>query len=479
MLLPLVVACLSPFVSARSAGAAETVATVIEGGDITTDTTWKGTCRVIGTVRVQPGVTLTLEPGTVVRFVPDSGLGIRGKLRGVGTAERPILLEPDGEPGTTTWLGIEIVEEGQVAIERGRIDRAGAGLKITGGLAELTDAEVTGCGRAVEATMGAGLVLTRCRITGNQEGVTFSHGSTAAVIDSVFEKNENVSLNCGISAGGVKITGTSFAGGNYAMLIKQASDVTVSRCTFSGASLAIGIDQVKTDVRILDNVFSGGPEAVGIRLINLATPYLGCNRFTGFKTAVMAERFSSPLVTHNLFEGNQDGAAGLFKSPFPVRRNVFRGNKRAVFADLASYLTVTGNNFAGNERDMVLGISMSADYERRVGTKGVTKENAEGKGSHNIKFLGQGVENEFPDTVDARGNWWGAATTAEMTKGGDGANITAITDGIDTPLVEYPGWAEGKYRMDRVIYEPWEKGEIPEAGPLAGGCPLDPAQLPK
>ncbi len=470
-------ACL--IISADAASSAETPPTVVNAGRIEADTTWKGACRVTGTVTVAPGVTLRIEPGAVIRFAGNAGLGVDGRLEAVGTDGAPILLGLDDGSGAPAWKGVELSGSGTAVITFGRVDRATTGIRITGGLAELTDSQVTGCDKAIEATSGAGLVIIRGRITGNREGVLQNMAATAAISDSVFEGNAVVSVNCGLSANGLDISGSTFTGGQYGLLIKQAASVTVSRCTFSGMELGIGIDQAKTDTAVIGNVFTGDGTGAGIRLVNLATPYLGCNRFTGLATAVMAERFCSPLVTHNLFEGNKDGVAALFKSPTPVRRNVFRKNQRAVFADLASYVQVLANNFDGNERDVVLGISMSADYERRVGSRSVSQERAQKKGTHNMKIIGLGIEEEFEDTVDARGNWWGTATTAEMAGGGAGANITAITDGRDTPLVEYPGWAEGQYRMDHVVFDPWEKSAIPNAGPLPAGCPVNPADLPK
>ncbi len=476
-LLPAALLC--QFFVAGTALSSEAAPTLLNAGEIGADTTWKGSCRVNGRVTVKEGATLRIEPGAVIRFGPNAGLHIHGRLEAAGTSAAPILLGPDDESGKQTWQGLTLFGSGTAAVSNGRIDRAPTGIAISGGLAELTDSQVTGCDKAIEATSDAGVVLNRCRITGNREGVLMTMASTMAIVDSVFEGNTIVSVNSGLATNGVKITGSTFIGGEYCLLIKQAADVIVSGCTFTVTGLGIGVDQAKTDTRIIGNTFTGAGSGAGIRMVNLATPYIGCNRFTGLETAVMAEKFCAPLVTHNLFERNKDGVAALFKSPFPVRRNVFRENQRAVFADLSSYIQINGNNFVGNKQDVVLGQSMSADYEQRVGSRAVSQERAGGKGSHNMKVIGQGVEKDFVDTVDARRNWWGETTTAEMEAGGAAANVAAITDGLDTPLVEYPGWAEGKFRMDRVVFDPWEKGAVPTAGPIPGGCPANPADLPK
>jgi hypothetical protein len=84
-------------------------ATVISGGSIQQDQTWSGDIIVTGTVTIASGVTLTISPGTSVRFEPrrpffisDTGLSVNGRLIAVGTAEEPIRFTSNAiqpEPG--------------------------------------------------------------------------------------------------------------------------------------------------------------------------------------------------------------------------------------------------------------------------------------------------------------------------------------------------------------------------------------------
>ena len=62
-------------------------------GHITSDTTWNpvDTYRVIDDTYVDPGVTLTIEPGVRVEFADDFSLYVDGSLGAVGTESDPIL----------------------------------------------------------------------------------------------------------------------------------------------------------------------------------------------------------------------------------------------------------------------------------------------------------------------------------------------------------------------------------------------------
>jgi len=88
------------------------------------DKTWSGTVRVTGDVYVPPGRTLTILPGTIVRFAPRSDsvnhpsgfnncpapkaeLIVEGTLNAQGTKAKPILFTSNGSlPQPGDWGGI-------------------------------------------------------------------------------------------------------------------------------------------------------------------------------------------------------------------------------------------------------------------------------------------------------------------------------------------------------------------------------------
>ena len=62
-------------------------ASITAGGEICTDTTWtkdSGTYYVTRTITVPAGVTLTVEPGVVVKFARNQGIIVNGSLVAVG-----------------------------------------------------------------------------------------------------------------------------------------------------------------------------------------------------------------------------------------------------------------------------------------------------------------------------------------------------------------------------------------------------------
>ncbi len=94
-------------------------------GMLTHDETWSGTVVLTGDVTVPEEFTLTIEPGTILRFVPgsdDQGNGldpnspeliVNGSLVAIGTAERPIVFTSSPtNPAKGNWQGIRAFTNG-------------------------------------------------------------------------------------------------------------------------------------------------------------------------------------------------------------------------------------------------------------------------------------------------------------------------------------------------------------------------------
>ncbi len=116
-------------------------------GTLSTSGSWSptdGQLVIDGQIDVPPGITLTIEPGTVVKSdsnyvacgeqgaIGDCSLSIEGALDAVGTASQPITFTSvdDNSVGTVTgsgsptagWYGIEPSQSGSIDIEHADIE---------------------------------------------------------------------------------------------------------------------------------------------------------------------------------------------------------------------------------------------------------------------------------------------------------------------------------------------------------------------
>lgn len=71
------------------------------------DSSWSGAVTVDGGITVGPNATLTIQPGTIVRFAKGAGIIVQGRIVVDGTPENPIRLTSlFAEPQESDWSGI-------------------------------------------------------------------------------------------------------------------------------------------------------------------------------------------------------------------------------------------------------------------------------------------------------------------------------------------------------------------------------------
>jgi hypothetical protein len=74
------------------------------------DTQWTGTLLIQGMITITPQTTLTVMPGTIIRFGADSGLLVHGRIAVKGTPESPVLISSLYEtPRPSDWNGIFLI----------------------------------------------------------------------------------------------------------------------------------------------------------------------------------------------------------------------------------------------------------------------------------------------------------------------------------------------------------------------------------
>ncbi|HEU5011269.1 MAG TPA: Ig-like domain-containing protein [Roseiflexaceae bacterium] len=160
-------------------------------GDITTDTTWAraNSPYTVNDVAVQPGVTLTIEPGVEVRFAANTGLTVRGTLHAQGTAEEPIRFTGATEmPGS--WRGIDFAGSAAATLTGSILDHViveYGGLPFsTGANLHLQHADIAIAHSMIRSGLRAGIYaeaggvahISDTAITANQgDAVTFVDGA--------------------------------------------------------------------------------------------------------------------------------------------------------------------------------------------------------------------------------------------------------------------------------------------------------------
>lgn len=179
-------------------------------GTITLDTTWSGTKLLTNDLRVAPGATLTIEPGTrILVSKPASGahhIEIDGLIHVNGTAAEPVVFTPYGVGAKVrgAWTGLILTSSGSNTgsnvISHAIIEYAYRGIR-TASSHEYTVADTTFrlSTRGIEHNAGT-VNYTRVRaldnLIGMRIGYVGGYGGTriANISQSAFDHNDNYGI---------------------------------------------------------------------------------------------------------------------------------------------------------------------------------------------------------------------------------------------------------------------------------------------
>jgi hypothetical protein len=169
---------------------------------LSVDSTWQGAVLVDGGITVAPAATLTILPGTVVRFAKGSGIQVLGRIVIQGSAAYPVRLTSlYGEPQDSDWSGLflsgtekrnlleHVVIEGAETAVFARfaaftanfitINNSAVGCRLQSSLATISNGEIATAVTAVAVAKGE-LFIEKSAISGGQSGIV----ATAAALEA-------------------------------------------------------------------------------------------------------------------------------------------------------------------------------------------------------------------------------------------------------------------------------------------------------
>lgn len=168
---------------------------------ITTDTTWSGTVILRGQNVVRRGVTLTIEPGTVIKFawidedgdeIGDGELTVEGRLVARGTREAPILFTSAKEaPRPKDWTFVQISVSRDSLVEHCIFEYAFSGLQVHYSTATIRESLFRNNFEGIRFST-TDILIEHNDIVDNYYGIRCeANGSRTTVTKNLFRGNDN------------------------------------------------------------------------------------------------------------------------------------------------------------------------------------------------------------------------------------------------------------------------------------------------
>lgn len=235
----------------------------VVGSNITVDTTWTTASGTIiiweRGISIASGVTLTIEPGVVVKFERSGGITVNGTLNAIGTTEAPIHFlsiaddtvggDTNGDgaasnPGSFRWADIGVRPGGSAVISHavmtyGGYPRyfpadggSGGNVSNSGGLLNITDTVISqGSTYGIVHYEGTSTV-TRAAVSDQPFGI-FMRGGKITIANS--DIHDNATAGVFTDTGGeLGIVGSTFTNNGSAVRFKSFARFTPSANTASG-----------------------------------------------------------------------------------------------------------------------------------------------------------------------------------------------------------------------------------------------------
>ncbi len=337
----------------------------------------EGPWLVTGPVTVAATDTLTIEPGSQLRFVSAGSLQVEGRLVAAGTAERPISLLPlRDEPGRDYWLGLEVRGSTAVAeLTHCRIVAGDPGVKVSGGRATLKTCTLQSSGQAaILGEENAHIALDDCTLAGSYRcGVECRSGASLQLAGSRFSGIRTVGVYLFRASSNCSLIGTRWEKcGGDGIWLRATDGATIDDCQVTGSggngitaseqsSLRVGGSRLAANARaglhlvdrsnvtleactISDNA-GGGILGEARCTGEIKGSRIEANRFAGLRLSLDC----TPSVTRNAIVRNQGpGVLLLNSAPKELRYNEIAGNTEAGLRNVGAVRVDAAENWWGS-----------------------------------------------------------------------------------------------------------------------------------
>lgn len=421
-------------------------------GKLKVDTVWQGLIEVEDKIIVPEGITLTIKPGTIIRFQKkgfkqygfgDNRVYIQkgGKLVASGNPENFITFtsaERKPEPGD--WHGLEFHSEDDLSIlEYCKVEYAYEGIASILSSPGISNCIISKNDKGLCFWQKSGPMINKNKITNNNTGILCSSRSEPNITSNIITYNKDSGINC-----------------------EKGSSVNILKNDINNNYIGIKMN-LNVTANVDENIIRNNE--YGIQLLTVAAAIIKRNIIEENKYGIYSLKKSFVNIKNNTFSKNEYGVFSWERTQGEIKHNKITKNNFGIYCGKSSHAEITGNNIIKNmtgilcefssypringnniydqkEFDIKLGEKQSAEWTRNI-WDAVEINKWEERGRFGL--------------IDATGNYWGGSTTKEIDEKGFESHIKKIYDYYKDKFISVDG---KKYERDKVDFRNWAKSEI-------------------
>ena len=368
------------------------------GGALIADTTWSpsacATYTATGNVIINEGVTLTIAPGTTIRFDAGLGMTVRGTLKSIGTEGSPITFTSNnGSPAPADWSGI-FFETTSISAD---IDAAYN--YMSGSIIQFSIIEY--------ATNGVRMVyaapyIANNTITNNQRGILTDGLTVPGGYPLTVIRDNTISNNGGEQNGG----GMYFGWGRRARIVNNLISHNSSTLRGGGvyiddtaSGFVVSGNTIVHNVTSTGNSYGEGAGIVAGGNLTLTNNIIAYNQAVGSQSSGGGVYFGGGTVTlvqGNLVMNNEAGYGAGLSYAITTMEGITRDN-------------VIINNIASNTGGGVI-FSFINNSANLIFTHNSIYGNSANGAANDVGTY----NNSDREDINAIENWWGTTSLATI-----------------------------------------------------------------
>jgi predicted outer membrane repeat protein len=325
-------------------------------GEITSDTTWteaNSPYIVTSNVLVSEGVTLTIEPGVVVKFESGKAMQIDGELIARGTEGEPIVFTSNqASPAPGDWGGIIFSDSSVNATYDAE------GNYLSGCIMQYCRVEYTGVvNTSPVRIVSSFLFIDHCDIADSAGSYIYVDGGSARITNNTMVRSGGVRSH----ESTVIISGNTIANGSGGISIGDSTALINGNAIIN--TVGYGVHAVESAGTISGNIITNSSSR-GIWANKCTLTISGNIISNNLDTAIYAEygelTINGNIITNNSAGLPQGGGIYAEDSTLTIRGNAISSNSAewgggGIYA-LRSTATISGNTICDNSAEYGSGI---------------------------------------------------------------------------------------------------------------------------